>query len=105
MNREQYKKELSKYPKEAIIKVLTNNCLFDSERLLHDVKWESVQLKFDTLRSQERAIRKEMNALINKKDGKSLVKYIQLMDESTKIDKKIASVMKRMDNLLGIRSE
>jgi tryptophanyl-tRNA synthetase len=105
LNRERYNKELSKYPKEVIIKVLTNNCLFNSERLLHDVKWESVQLKFDTLRSQEREIRKEMNALINKKDSKSFVKYIQLMDESTKIDKKIASVMKRMDNLLGIRSE
>lgn len=98
------KRELSKYSKEVLIKVFIDNCLFDFERLLHDIKWESTNFRMDTLRAKDKDIRQEMTTLIGKEDIKSFKKYMELMEQSSKIDKKINSVMREQNKLLGIGS-
>lgn len=102
MKRDEIKRELVKYPKEVIIKVFMENCFIDSERLLRDIKWEPANFKMDTLMAKGKEIRKGMDDLIDKKDIKSNLKYLELMEQSMKIDKKISSVMREQDKLLGI---
>lgn len=97
MDVQEFTKEISKYPKEIILKTIFNNCLFDSKRLIRKVKWESIQYRFDSFMSRDKEIRAEMVTLINKNDHKSFSKYIELMNESTKINKKIDSIMKEMN--------
>lgn len=102
MNREKLKNELCKYPKEVLIEVFTSNCLFDSDRVLQDVKWEAANLKMDTLMAKDKEIIQKMEILIGKEDIKSVIKYIELIEQSLKINKKINSVMREQDKLLGI---
>ncbi|UZW13218.1 hypothetical protein OSC52_15380 [Clostridium pasteurianum] len=102
MKRDEIKRELSKYPKEILIKVFMNIGFFDSDRLLQDVKWEAANLRMDTLMAKDKEIRKEIATVIDKQDIKSNLKYLELMEQSMKIDKKIMSVMREQDKLLGI---
>lgn len=101
MNADEFIYEMNKYPKEIILKTIFNNCLFDSKKLIREAKWESIQYRFDSIMSRDKEIRAEMVTLINKKDHKSLIKYIELMNKSTKINKKVDGILKEMDKFNG----
>jgi hypothetical protein len=93
----EFENELSKYPKDVIIKTIYNEFFFRHEDVVRRIQWDDIQCRFDKLMAQSEDIRKQMEPLIGKKDNKSFIEYLTLMEKDNKIQKKINAVMKEMD--------
>ena len=102
MNVNKFIKELSKYPKEIILKTAYSELMFRQEEFIHNVKWNDINDRFDRLMEESKNIREQMKPLIGEKDIESVVKYIKLTDKDTKIQTEINKVMKEMDRLVNV---
>lgn len=97
MDHKELVKKLSKYSKEALISTICNRMFFRIDDFVRELEWNDIQLRFDKLMAESEKIREQQKSLINKKDYKSHLMYISLMNKDIEIHKKIDAVMKEMD--------
>lgn len=102
MNSQEFINKMSKYHKEVILKTFMTKYFIKGEEILRAAEWENLQIKFDNFMARSKEIREEMEPLIGKKDITSFKKYVELMDQDSKVYKKIDAVMKEMDKFNGV---
>lgn len=104
MTYENFIKEASKYSKEAILKSVLENYFIDTGKILNTMRWNDIQLRFDKLMAQSGEIVKKISLLSKKKDIKSHIELLELMEKDNSIHRKIDKTLKDMDNFNGNNS-